>query len=314
MIRYDVRHFNKLLCAINSGGVRCLLLYGNDFSYMTLLCKHLALQLNLSTQVYSYKEFSSLCLIQLLNNSDISGERKLIQIRDSQDLKQYLKALHDVHSEHMVVFWDGLYDKKNQLLFEKCGNEFAIVACYKDSVEDIKRIIFSKYQFGFSTEQLEYLTQRLCYKEHQQILNELDKLSLYQQSQASDYALQIEDIGQVIEKAVHAQGYEMCLAFALKQYPDFFNQIDMLKAKGIGDFLILRALINFYLSILQMRKYGVALDFTPPVPTYLRSKVVSIANTMSVRVAVRALSDLRLAERHLKRQAKSFNLASIIYK
>ena len=177
----------------NEGKIRCFLLYGQDHGKISLLKDFLVNSFfgkdhnKLDVEVIDYDTAcnSPDSLYTKIFSSSIFATDTLVHVRDcSNTLHKEIKVILDkgIPTSKVVIFTaDNLPLSSSLRSFFEKGESFISIACYKDTKEELKKMISfclkkhdGRVEYGVTELIADYL-----YSDRMNLINEMDKLLLY---------------------------------------------------------------------------------------------------------------------------------------
>lgn len=249
-MKFTSNSFQKLLPMLPGGKIKSVLIYGPDKGVVSSIYSSITRSMNLEPSIRSYKEILSEGVDVALNNISLFGTRNIVQITEiPNSIDSGLVDLILSGTHHFPIFIaDELSPSATvRKLFEN-NDELAVVACYNDDENSIRRIVGGKILGAgktISPDALSYIIYHVA-GDRYIIENEVEKLLSYAHDKKT---ITLTDVEDVISKSIVSSPDTLCIAFAKKEGAKFFSEVSKLLAESISVVWILRALVRYYINI-----------------------------------------------------------------
>jgi DNA polymerase-3 subunit delta len=243
-----VSQINILLSQINDNSTKALLLYGPDKGYIDKICKIIKKNFNLEQHIIEYSNIASIDII--LNEQNFFNARELVKIIDCKStIDANLKKTLASNFLHFPIFIaDELPSTSSLRKFFEIEKYLVSLACYHDNPSEIEKLILkycNKASVKIDNEALLYLKNNLE-GDHNLIISEIVKILYFVQDTKH---ISLEDAQTVVTTNIIANGDELCIYFAEKNYDKLIREFEKLKEQNINEVLILRALVRYYTNL-----------------------------------------------------------------
>nr|MBP7189863.1 hypothetical protein [Rickettsiaceae bacterium] len=243
-------NFQKLLPDLSAGRVKSVLIYGTDKGVLRHIYSSILNTMKLEALSRSYKEIMSEGVNVALNNISLFATREIVQITDTPNsidsnlLEVILKGSH-----HFPIFMaEELPPSSSVRKSFEASEDLAIIACYSDDENSIKRIIagrVSEEGKNIAPDAVSYILHHVA-GDRYIIENELTKLLAYTHDKK---VITFSDAEFVISKSIISSPDSLCISFAKREGGRFFSEVSKLLAENISVVWILRALVRYYINI-----------------------------------------------------------------
>ncbi|MFY9589759.1 DNA polymerase III subunit delta [Rickettsia endosymbiont of Halotydeus destructor] len=308
---------NQLLELVQIGKIKAILLYGPDKGYINKICKALVKKFSMVQTSMEYTNLNVASLEMLLNSRNFFGQKELVKIRSvTNSIDKNLKIMLNGDYFHLPVFiGDEIASSSSIKKFFETEQQLAAIACYHDDEQKIEKLILNELNKAAKTikrEALIYLKTHLR-GDHGLICNEITKLVNFAFDKQE---ITLEDVKAVISSEIMANGNDLAIYFAKKDYEKFLHELAILKKQNINEVLIIRALIRYYLNlyiVLSKVANGEKLDLaikslSPPIFYQYINDFKQTANQINLHGCLNTLAKLQQAEVDFKLRPASFDL------
>ncbi|MCC8369026.1 MAG: DNA polymerase III subunit delta [Rickettsia endosymbiont of Oxypoda opaca] len=313
---------NQLFELILTGKIKAILLYGPDKGYIDKICKLLIKKFAMLQTSMEYTNLNVSSLETLLNSRNFFGQKELIKIRSvTNSIDKSLKTVLTGDYFHLPVFiGDEIAASSTIKKFFETEEQLAAIACYHDNEQKIEKLILNEFNKAAKTirgEALIYLKTHLK-GDHGLICNEIDKLINFAFDKQE---ITLQDVKAVISDEIMANGTDLAIYFAKKDYDNFLHEFTILKKQNINEVLMIRALIRYYLNlyiVLSKVANGEKLDLaikslSPPIFYQYINDFKQAVNQVSLQDCIKTLAALQQAEVDFKLRPAGFDLYQQIY-
>lgn len=301
-------NLSQLFNLISSGKINAVLLHGPNYGLSNVIFNQISKKLDLMKTSVSLKSDGLSTLEQRAYMNNFFRQKEIIRIKDfpstaSKDLKTFLEN-DDFNNIVCFVAQDSMPQSGLRKFFED-SNKLACIACYHDDASTISNIILKKVASidkQIDEDALFYIKTHLA-GDRMLLANELKKIILYCTEKNT---ITLDDVQACLGSQLLANGDEMCVYFASKQYDKFLSEVKALKEQNVNEILMIRSLQRFYMNLHAVLSYyedGISLDLaikklSPPIFFKLipRFKAITSKNSSSdAKHMIKILLDAEIA-------------------
>ena len=207
-----------------------VLLYGNNEGHKNQVIKLFSKQFS---EILNYEESqiieNSDIFLENLNTKSLFEDKKIIVIKRATD--KILKVIHEINTKNIkdiaIIFNSGVLEKKSKLrnFFEK-DKKYISIAFYPDNENSMIKIAHSHLQknnLSISQSNLNLIVRK-CNEDRELLINELDKLILYNKGGRDVNLEVIEKLTNINENQNTSLLVDYCLSKNKKKILQHINE------------------------------------------------------------------------------------------
>lgn len=311
-------NLTQLFSQISSGKIGAILLHGPNYGLANVISNQIAKKLDMLKTSVSFKTDGLATLSQRACMNNFFGQKEIIRVNNfpnvaDKNTKEFL-ASGNYSNFICYIAQDSLPPSGIRKFFEDTDN-LAAIGCYYDDANTISNIILKKVASvgkHIDEDALFYVKTHLT-GDRMLLANELKKILLYCTKKNN---ITLEDVKACLGSQLLANGDEMCLYFASKQYDKFLTEVQSLQEQNVNEVLMIRALQRFYMNLYIALSYyedGMNLDIaikklSPPIFFKLVPRFKAVINKYNAKEAKAMITTLANAEIEYKSNHHSFDL------
>lgn len=316
------RELSKLIDLIKQKKINSLLLFGPNRGLIEVIIKKILKAQNFIVTKEQYKNLTPENFFMKLNNKNLFNNQEFLKIENvtdtiNKDIKNILLTSELVNFPCFIG--DNSLSKRGLRSFFEDSPSLAVIACYNEEQQNLITIITQqcrKNGITITPEAVEYLASHLQ-GEQNIVRSELKKLFSYVHDTQN---ITIEDVLSVLSADHVPSTDQMCIAFAKRDYSRFEKELTKIQQQNIGDIIIVRALIRYFLNIYYVLSY-VENDFSldsamkklaPPIFYKHIPDFKQVIRMYNSKDAIEMIRELYKCEIQLKKNPNPFQISSIL--